>query len=164
MFCFNPFQNFVASITRVVALRVPSVTTTTPGAPPPFRRIVALVLMATMAVPSLASAREHAESEGVAHPPTPAAAPVAQSGISLNGCPSLNGVAGAGGCVRVWVTADLAISTTGPLSLTITLIERRIECVSCDCMWTYEDSNGNLRLVRDAWLDCGSGPADGDLM
>ncbi len=162
MSCFNYFQKFAVFVTRVVALRVPSVTATTPGAPL-FRRIVASVLVATITLPSLVSAREHGEDEGVPHAPTAAAAPVAQSGMSLNGCPSLNGVRGAGGCVRVWLAVDIAISTPGPLSTTITLIERRIECVNCDCMWTYEDSNGNLRLLRDTWLDCGSSSPD-DLM
>ncbi len=162
MSCFNYFQRSAVFVTRVVALRVPSVTATTPGAPL-FRRIVASVLVATIAVPSLANARELPEDEGLEHALPPAAAPVAQAGMSLNGCPSLNGVPGAGGCVTVWLTWDVAMSTPGPVSVTITLLERRIECVSCDCIWTYEDSNGHLRLLRDTWLDCGSSHDD-DLM
>lgn len=28
-------------------------------------------------------------------------------------------------------------------------------CEACDCTWTYEDENGNLRLGRDHWIRCG---------
>lgn len=108
------------------------------------RRFVACVLTGTLAA-SLVPQPVHAETADHTEHIAVAAAPVAQTGIETQGCPD----EGAGACVVSGFNVSIGINWF--ISITI---DRVLECVSCDCIWTYRDSNGNLRLHREHWIDC----------
>lgn len=91
-------------------------------------RLVACTLVAALVASLVPHRAAHAET---ADHGAPAVAVAAQSGDCPDG--------GIGGCS----------------SVSITILGTTFWCEACDCMWLVEGSDGNTRIVRDHWNDCG---------